>query len=365
MILRYCFCMALFCLVAGCGSQSTVQPPSTVGQKADDSPSPIRFVDRTEALGIDFVYQNDEAANRYTILESIGGGVAIFDYDLNGLDDLLFPGGGSFPAENQLSGLPTALFSQVSPSQFVNQSQSSGIAPSRYYSHGCSVADYDNDGFPDVVITGYGGILCWHNLGDGTFEEVSVRSHLIDPSWSTSAGWGDLNGDGALDLYLTHYVDWSFENDPRCGDDVKPRDVCPPRSFKGLDDRVFFSNGDGTFYDATEEAGLIAAGKGLGVVLGDLDGDLDLDIYVGNDTTDNFLYLNQGQGNFQEAAMIHGVAVDDEAVANGSMGVDIGDYNRDGLPDLWVANYEADRFALYKNIGKGQFLYASRESGIG
>ena len=365
MSLRFCFCIVWLILSTGCGSQSQVQPPSSVRQTVDDSPSHMRFVDRTETLGIDFVYQNGEAANKYTILESIGGGVAICDYDLNGLDDLLFPGGGLFSSENQLSGLPTALFSQVSSDQFVNQSLNSGIAAARYYSHGCSVADYDNDGFPDVVITGYGGILVWHNLGDGTFEEVSELSGLIDPSWSTSAGWGDLNGDGALDLYLTHYVDWSFKNDPLCGDAAKPQDVCPPRRFKGLDDRVFFSNGDGAFHDATKKAGLVSAGKGLGVVLGDLDEDLDLDIYVGNDTTDNFLYLNQGQGNFQEAALVRGVAVDDEAVANGSMGVDIGDYNGDGQPDLWVANYEADRFALYKNIGSGQFLYASRETGVG
>ena len=356
----------LLAVLFGCRSEAPVGPSEDKQETeaATHSPSPLRFVDITDSLGIEFKYQNDQQANTYAILESIGGGVAVLDYDLNGQDDLFFPGGGSFNGGKQLTGRPSVLFSQVSAGQFVNQSLNSGIAPSPYYSHGCTVADYDNDGFPDLVVTGYGGILCWHNLGDGTFEEVAQVSGLIDPSWSTSAGWGDLNGDGALDLYLAHYVDWSFENDPVCGDPSGTRDVCPPRQFTGLDDRVFYSNADGTFRDASQEAGLVEKGKGLGVILGDVDGDLDLDIYVANDTTNNVLYLNEGKGKLLEAGLARGVAVDDQAVANGSMGVDLSDFNTDGLPDLWVANYESEAFALYKNIGKGQFLYASRETGV-
>lgn len=328
------------------------------------TPSTINFIDVTDKLGVDFKYQNDEKAESYAILESIGGGLAIWDFDLNGHEDLFFPGGGAFLEEKKTVGSPSVLFSQISADRFENVSSNSKIASSPYYSHGCTVADFDNDGFPDIVVTGYGGILCWHNSGDGTFEEISQQSGLIDPSWSTSAGWGDLNGDGYLDLYLAHYVDWTFDNHPVCADSSGKQDVCPPRQFIGLDDRVFFNNADGTFRDATQEAGLIPNGKGLGVVLGDVDGDLDLDVYVANDTTNNFLYLNDGEGKLQESALVRGVAVDDEATANGSMGVGIGDFNQDGLPDLWVANYESEAFALYKNIGNGQFLYASRETGV-
>jgi len=353
----------LLCVAFGCTSETPVKQQADK-KESEPAPSTINFVDITDSLGIDFAYHNDEEAETYAILESIGGGVAVWDYDLNGLSDLFFPGGGSFSGGKQLAGLPSVLFSQVSAEQFENQSLSSGIALSPHYSHGCSVADYDNDGFPDLVVTGYGGILCWHNLGDGTFEGVAAQSGLIDPSWSTSAGWGDLNGDGSLDLYLAHYVDWSFANNPVCSSPSGKRDVCPPRQFIGLDDRVFFSNSDGTFRDASQEAGLVPQGKGLGVLLGDVDGDLDLDIYVANDTTNNFLYLNNGKGELQEAGLVRGVAVDDQAVANGSMGVDLGDFNGDGLPDLWVANYESEAFALYKNIGNGQFLYASRETGV-
>lgn len=350
----------------GCTSKKPVNQ-SADGKQTEEvrvTPSTINFVDVTDNLGVDFKYQNDEKAESYAILESIGGGVAIWDFDLNGHEDLFFPGGGTFLEGKKTVGSPSVLFSQISAGRFENVSSNSKVAPSPYYSHGCTVADFDNDGFPDIVVTGYGGILCWHNSGDGTFEKISQQSGLIDPSWSTSAGWGDLNGDGYLDLYLAHYVDWTFDNDPVCADASGKQDVCPPRRFVGLDDRVFFNNADGTFRDATQEAGLIPNGKGLGVVLGDVDGDLDLDVYVANDTTNNFLYLNDGEGKLQESALIRGVAVDDEATANGSMGVDIGDFNQDGLPDLWVANYESEAFALYKNIGNGQFLYASRETGV-
>lgn len=351
-------------VLVGCTSEKPAEPELTKRSESTTVSSPIRFAEITEKAGVEFEYHNDEESDSFAILESLGGGVAVWDYDLNGLPDLFFPGGGTIFPDKQPTGLPSVFFSQVAPGTYQNRTASAGIAASPHYSHGCSVADFDNDGFPDLVVTGYGGILCWHNLGDGTFEEISREAGLIDPSWSSSAGWGDLNGDGALDLYLAHYVDWSIENNPACGAETGARDVCPPRRFTGLDDRVFYSNADGTFRDATQEAGLVPQGKGLGVVLGDVDNDQDTDVYVANDTTNNFLYLNDGEGQLKESALSRGVAVDDQAVANGSMGIDLGDYNGDGMPDLWVANYESEAFALYKNLGAGQFLYASRESGV-
>ncbi|QDV19732.1 FG-GAP repeat protein [Gimesia panareensis] len=361
--LRFLFGLILLVLV-GCTSEKPAETELTKQSETTTVSSPIRFAEITEKAGVEFQYHNDEESDSFAILESLGGGVAVWDYDLNGLPDLFFPGGGTIFPDKQPTGLPSVFFSQVAPGTYQNRTASAGISASPHYSHGCSVADFDNDGFPDLVVTGYGGILCWHNLGDGTFEEISQEAGLIDPSWSSSAGWGDLNGDGALDLYLAHYVDWSIENNPACGAETGARDVCPPRRFTGLDDRVFYSNGDGTFRDATQEAGLVPKGKGLGVVLGDVDNDRDTDVYVANDTTNNFLYLNDGEGQLKESALSRGVAVDDQAVANGSMGIDLGDYNGDGMPDLWVANYESEAFALYKNLGAGQFLYASRESGV-
>jgi hypothetical protein len=233
------------------------------------------------------------------------------------------------------------------------------------FSHGVSVGDYDNDGFGDLLITGYGGVELWKNQGDGTFIELHAAAGIVNPSWGTSAGWGDLTGDGNLDVYIANYVNWSFQFHPYCeGPTPQEREICPPRSFLPLDDVLFYSNGDGTFRNATAEAGLAEGGKGLGVLLCDVDGDADLDIYVANDTTENFLYLNDGQGRLEEVGQLAGVAVDDRGIPNGSMGVDAFDYNLDGQLDLWVTNYEREPFALYRNEGGGQFFFASQPAGI-
>jgi len=249
------------------------------------------------------------------------------------------------------------------------------LAP--YYSHGAAVGDYNGDGFPDLLVTGYGGLLLFHNQGDGSFVEMARLAGLTDTLWSSSAGWGDLNGDGVLDLYVAHYVNWSFENHPFCGGGTNQdqRDVCPPKKFEGLPDVLYFGLGDGTFRDGSHEAGLMPVGKppdvtmfevdkGLGVLLADVDLDGDLDIYVANDTVPKFLYRNRGNGTFDEVAWQSGAALSDAASADGSMGLDIGDFNLDGLPDLWVANYERESLALYRNEGDCQFLHVSRSTGV-
>ena len=247
---------------------------------------------------------------------------------------------------------------------FVEIGDLAGVTAAPFFSHGCAAADFDNDGFPDLLLTGYGGLQLFKNQGDGTFLELHATAGLLDNAWSSSAGWGDLNGDGSLDLYVAHYVNWSFEHNPVCNADGGRRDVCPPRAFDGLTDIIYYSNADGTFRDATREAGLKPGGKGLGVLMADVDLDRDLDIYVANDTTENFLYLNNGSGRFEESALQNGVAVDQEGMPNGSMGVSIADFDGDGLPDIWVTNFEKETFALYRNEGHGQFIHASRESGV-
>jgi hypothetical protein len=313
---------------------------------------------------VSFTYRNGREAGVLSIVESLGGGVGMCDYDRDGQMDLILPGGGQFGPGEQLTGRPTGLFRQIQPFQFSDVSTVSGLAPSRYYTHGCTIGDYDNDGFHDVLITGYGGLQLFQNLGDGTFREVQQQAQLTDSLWSSSAGWGDVNNDGALDLYVAHYADWSWTNNPPCFSRPDQRDVCPPRSFRGLDDILYLSNGDGTFRDASQELGLRSGGKGLGVLLADLDLDADVDIYVCNDTEDNFLYVNQGQGQFEESGVLAGVATDDRGVANGSMGVATLDFNGDLRPDVWVANFENESFALYRNDGMMQFTHVSGNAGI-
>jgi hypothetical protein len=287
------------------------------------------------------------------------------DYDNDGLLDLVFPGGGGYEKE-RIFGLPTTLYRNVGELRFVNVSAAAGGGfPAERYTHGVFSADYNSDGFADFLITGYGGLQLWKNCGDGTFEEAHGAAGLVDDLWSSAAGFGDVNGDGLVDLYVAHYVNWSFKNHPFCTGPTRDiRDICPPKVFDPLPDTLFINEGDGRFRDATAEARLRKDGKGLGVVLSDIDEDGDLDIYVANDTTENFLYINDGRGVFEEIGAISGVAVDDRGTPNGSMGVDVGDFNRDGLADIWVANFEVESFALYRNEGSHQFLHVSQATGV-
>lgn len=324
-----------------------------------------RFEDVTGKTGIDFTYRNGQESGHFSILESLGGGVALFDYDLDGDVDLFATGGGQFAPGNEIQGLKPGLFRNDGRWQFADVVADSRCDVARYYSHGVAAADYDEDGACDLLVTGYGGLHLFHNQGDGTFEEVAGAAGLSDNLWSSSAAWGDLNGDAILDIYVAHYVDWSFENHPYCAAAVpNQREVCPPKSFHPLPDLLYVGNGDGTFRDASSDFGLRSDGKGLGVLTGDVDSDGDLDIYVANDTEPNFLYLNDGAGRFKELGMLSGTAVSDMGVAEGSMGVELADYNLDGRLDLWVTNYERESIGLYRNDGNASFQYVSQMSGV-
>jgi hypothetical protein len=325
--------------------------------------SALRFTDVTPETGIQFRYQNAQEADHRVILESLGGGVGLLDADRDGLLDICLPGGGTMTSDEQLGGLPTGFFRNLGGLRFASCDEA-GLSLCSFYSHGVAIGDYNNDGFPDVLITGYGGVSLWTNQGDGTFAESTEHCGIESSSWNTTAAWGDLNGDGSLDVYLEHYVNWSFDNDPVCRVPGGEREICSPKEFEPLPDQVYFSNGDGSFHDATQEAGLRKDGKGLGVLLLDANDDGYLDVYVANDTVANFLYLNDGDGRLEEVGLLHGVAVDDHGITNGSMGVEAFDYNGDGLLDLWVANYEDEAFALYRNEGRGHFLHVSELSGI-
>jgi hypothetical protein len=330
----------------------------------NQQPSRFFFEDQTETSQLNFTYQNDELHSDFAILESLGGGVAIFDFDGDDHLDVFIPGGGTY-GKRTTSGLPSALFRNLTNWRFSNVTTSALVGPSRYYSHGVAAADFDNDGFDDVLLTGYGGLTLYQNQGDGTFRDVSEVSGLDDRLWSSTAVWGDFNGDGSLDLFVAHYIDWSFENDPVCeGPAGHARDVCAPRQFQGLPDSLYFSHRDGTFRNGTKEAGLQPDGKGLGAVAADIDLDGDLDLYVANDIVPNFLYRNDGHGVFEDISLISGTSLSDFGTPDSSMGTDIGDYNGDGQPDIWVTNYERENNAMYRNLGKGQFRHVSQSIGI-
>lgn len=375
-LLRIVVVGTLFLVESGCSDSKPVVKPARsstslpqvrkVPQLDDDlSEDPgIRLTAQPDALP--FVYRNDQESNHFSILESLGGGVGIIDFDVDGQPDVFLPGGGRFLANRKIAGFDSSLHRNVR-GQFIRCDSVAGVSNSRFFSHGAAVADFDNDGFPDVLVTGFGGLTLFHNQGDGSFDEqAAATTGLADDRWSSSAGWGDFNGDGSLDLYVTHYTDWSLKNDPACNAGPKLKEICSPSVFEALPDVVYFSNFDGSFRDATVDAEIRNDGKGLGVVIGDFENDGDVDVYVANDTVENFLYRNDGTGRFRDFSTNSGTGHSAAALPEGSMGVDLCDYNNDGEPDLWVANYERENFGLYRNLGYGDclFRHVSQETGV-
>jgi hypothetical protein len=393
----------------GCGGSGV--KPSAPGADTDPATG-ILFGDVTAESGVEFTYRNGQEADRYSILESLGGGVALIDYDGDGLLDVFVTGGGYFagPDKKEIRGHPCRLYKNLGGWRFRDVTAEVGLSGIEFYTHGAAVADFNRDGWPDLLVTGYGGVALFRN--DPTdpaapekgrkFTDVTRQAGLAGrTTWATSAAWGDLDGDGFPDLYVCQYVNWSWSNDPVCSRPGKDgaRDVCPPRAFEALPHALFRNNGDGTFTDVSKEAGLHAPrreadyselsylgtdarerlrqsdrekgfGKGLGVVLADIDGDGKPDVYVANDTTDKFLYLNRGgpgRIRFEDVATPLGVARDEDGRLNGSMGVDVADYDGSGRPSLLVTNFQDEFHALYRNVsaaGRLAFRSDSRGSGL-
>jgi len=358
--------------VTGCEQKRKAAPPAPLPKPAAKAKAPttavayqVDFEEVTEASGVKSVYRNGEETNQYSIAESLGGGVGVLDYDRDGRLDLFFPGGGVIEPQSPLRGQPATLWRGGEGAVYQDVSKAAGIDDTRLYSHGVAIADIDNDGFPDILVTGYGGLQLFHNRGDGTFVERAAEAGLNPNTWSSSAAWGDFDNDGLVDLYLTTYVDWSWDKNPKCsGPPPSNQDVCTPQQFDGLDDLLYWNRGDGTFELADASAGLVPAGKGLGVVTLDVNQDSLLDIYVANDTTNNFLYINQGGRKFKETGFVSGTAMDHMGIPNGSMGLAIFDLDSDNKPEIFVTNYERETFAVYRNEGLGTFRCISERTGI-
>lgn len=321
------------------------------------------WFEEIKTTGIHFEFSSGRSDGEFAIIESLGGGVGVIDFDKDGRPDLLFAGGGTL-ANKTVSSRPCGLFRNLGNWRFEEVTQAAGTSASECFTHGIYPADLDNDGFDDVAISGYGGVQILHNQGDGTFLALPLLVTHPEFPWSSSLAWADLDRDGAPDLYVAHYVNWSWKHHPSCAGVVVPREVCAPRDFAAVGDAIFFGDGSGGFRREDHSVGLLDAGKGLGVVASDIDLDGDVDIYVANDTTDNFLYVNDGTGHFQESAVLSGVAGDERGVSTGSMGTLVFDADQDGLPDIWTVNFERELFGLYRNDGGGLFTHVSRAMGL-
>jgi hypothetical protein len=300
----------------------------------------------------------------FSLIETTGGGCALLDYDRDGQLDIVHAGGG-FPdlKLEKLSGYPGNLHRQRYAWKFDNCGSEAHVDFSRSFNAAVIAADYDNDGFTDLLVTGFDALQCFRNQGDGTYEQVRA---IEDSLWSSSAAFFDADQDGDLDLYVVHYADWSWTNNPFCPSQTDPnrRDYCGPTDFRGLPDRVYENLGDGTFAQRTPEGLGDEALRGLGVIAADLDGDRDTDLYVTNDVEPNLLYRNDGPFRWTELGRRASVATNDQGRAEGSMGVAIGDYNNDQKFDLWVTNYADEYNALYRGMGRMSFSYATNAARI-
>lgn len=374
---------ALFAIAAAGGcSPRTAPKPTTSKLSVEEAEGPALFADITRESGVKISYRNGEEAGHLAILESLGGGVGVIDYDGDGLLDLFIPGGGEFGGadKKEIVGLPCKLYRNEGGGKFKDVTTEVGLdklagGKPWFYTHGVAVADFDRDGRPDLLVTGWGRVALFRNVDGKRFEDVTQKAGLDKGiTWATSAAFADLDGDGYPDLYLCQYTDWSWKNHPRCFYTVGKPDVCPPKEFSGLPHKVYHNKGDGTFEDVSASCGLAKPGpnasKGLGVLAVDVNADGKPDVYVCNDTVDKFLYINKstrGKILFEECALASGAARDDGGRPNGSMGVDAGDPDGSGKPSLWVTNYENELHGLYSNMckeGHVVFTFQTAAAGI-
>ena len=324
---------------------------------AQASRAQIRFEDIAAKAGIKFELRND-ARGEYHQPELMLGGVAALDYDNDGCMDIYFTNGAAMPSLNKTGPeFSNRLFRNNCDGTFTDVTAKAGVAGAGY-SMGVAVADYDNDGSPDIFVAGVNRNILYHNLRNGTFEDVTGKARLtgIHPRfgklWSVAAAWVDIDNDGWLDLVVSNYVQWDPKLEPRCGP-PQQRLYCDPSAYHDTPPQLFRNNGDGTFTDITDSSGLGAQlGKGMGIAVADYDGDGLMDIFVANDSVPNFLFHNLGHAKFEEAGMLAGVALNEDGRAVAGMGADFRDFDNDGRPDLVFTAKADDTYPLFRNTGK-------------
>ena len=339
--------------------------------------SNAQFVDATREAGISFTYINGASEERY-LPETMGSGAAFFDYDNDGFLDLYIVNGRSLATPPSAQGPINALYRNSGNGTFTDVTQDAGVGDPEY-GMGAATGDYDNDGDADLYVTNFGPNTLYRNEGNGSFADVTEKVGVGDPSWSTNASFVDYDGDGDLDLYVANYADFDVGTNRECLQGTA-RAYCGPTTYPGQSGVLYRNDGNGPFEDVTRQSGLFnTSGRQLGAVFGDCDDDGDLDLFVANDKTPNFLFANSGDGTFTETGLVAGIAYSEDGVAESAMGADLGDYDNDGFLDIFVANGHLDenvqdydsaasyaqKNQLFRNEGNGKFSEVTAVSGPG
>jgi enediyne biosynthesis protein E4 len=352
-----CTWALLVCLATVCLSTSSTAPVFSL----------------TLPKGIDFTLQNSPTSLKY-LIATMTGGVALLDYNNDGLLDVFFVNGGRIVSPMQEPNnfsrhdpqYWNRLYRQNHDGSFTDVTEQAGLANTDEgnYGMGVAVGDYDNDGYPDIYVTNFGKNILYHNNGNGTFTDVTAKAGVAGGGWSVSAGFLDYDNDGKLDLFVTRYLDWDTGRSKPCG--VVARQYCPPGEFPGVSNILYHNRGDGTFEDVSVKSGISAKkGNGLGVAFADYDGDGFTDIFVANDVTDQFLFHNNGNGTFTEQGLDAGVALTADGKKLSGMGVVFQDYDNDGLPDVVVTQLPHQLQTVFHNDGHGAFSDQSLQVGLG
>jgi hypothetical protein len=326
----------------------------------------IRFADVAAQAGVRFTLQNHATPEKHMI-ETMPGGLAIFDYNNDGRPDIFFTNGAVIPSMKKESAkYHNCLFRNDGNWRFTDVTSDAGLAGDGY-SMGAAAGDFDNDGRVDLFVAGVYRNLLYRNIGNGRFEEVTTKSGIKSDRWSVTGGWFDYDNDGRLDLLVVNYSHWSAKNPRFCGDTArKLRVYCHPKYFEPISNQLYRNHGDGTFEDVTARSGIgNAPGRGMGVAFADYDADGRIDAFVTNDNLPNFLFHNLGGGKFEEAALLAGVALLDHGKPVASMGTDFRDYDNDRRPDIVVTALAGETFPVFRNQGQGMFRDATYASRIG
>ena len=361
----------LILVVSMCAALGTATEQHAIAQTGSVVSSPIgipvTFTDIAKAAGLTFK-QDSTATDQKYYLETMGTGVAWLDYDQDGLMDIFFVQSAATDIYKPPHPLRCALYHNNGDGTFTDVTEKAGVGGEGHYGQGVAVGDFDNNGYPDLYVTGYGSAILYHNNGNGTFTDVTARAGVADlGGWSTSAGWFDYDKDGWLDLVVTDYIEWTPKTNIWCGEH-RPgyRSYCHPGNYRGQKTKLYHNNHDGTFSDVSDASGVgKPESKGMGVVLADFNNDGWPDIAIANDTWPNFLFINKHDGTFEDVSLYSGIAASEDGRYEAGMGIDAADVDGDGWQDIYVTHLDFELNRLYRNSRDGTFIDDTYRSGIG